>query len=96
MKTKLLITCEHASNQIPEKYQSFFNNKKRILASHRGWDIGAYAIYQSLINHLECEHMFGDWSRLLIELNRPLSHPQLFSEFTSKASQNEKKMCNKS
>lgn len=79
---KYLITCEHASNKIPTKFRKYFANAKLALASHRGWDIGAYQIYQQLIKKIPSVHFSGKYSRLLIELNRSLHSAQLFSNYT--------------
>lgn len=91
LKTKLIISCEHAVNTVPEKYYSFFKDNKSVLNSHRAYDIGARELYETLVQNLNpdfCKK--GDVSRLLIELNRSLHHPQLFSEFTKSLGKNEK------
>ena len=91
LKTKLIISCEHAVNTVPEKYYSFFKDNKSVLNSHRAYDIGARELYETLVQNLNpdfCKK--GEVSRLLIELNRSLHHPQLFSEFTKSLGKNEK------
>ena len=76
-----LVSCEHASHEIPFQYQSLFEKKENILLTHRGYDIGAKLVfdYVSKIATYACE---GKYSRLLIDLNRTLNHSHLFSEFT--------------
>lgn len=85
----LLLSCEHGGNEIPEKYRSLFQGKEGILNSHRGFDPGALELFsrlKSLANH----SFYSTTSRLLVELNRSMSHPRLFSEFTKSLSNSEK------
>ncbi|RAJ13468.1 N-formylglutamate amidohydrolase [Olleya aquimaris] len=85
---KLVLTCEHGGNDIPRLYKHLFTNQE-VLNSHRGFDIGALAIF----NHLKPIADFSKYSttsRLLIELNRSLHHNQLFSEFTTNLPQLDK------
>lgn len=86
---KLLITCEHGGNHIPEKYQSFFKNETALLQSHRGYDLGALDVFKH-IKSLADYACASETSRLLIELNRSLHHPHLFSSVTKVFSKDEK------
>ncbi|MFK7833861.1 MAG: N-formylglutamate amidohydrolase [Winogradskyella sp.] len=85
---KLILTCEHGGNKIPKKYEKYFKNKA-ILKTHRGYDLGALNLFQSL-ELLSDASYFSTTSRLLIELNRSLHHQHLFSEFTQSLSKSEK------
>ncbi|SDI14827.1 N-formylglutamate amidohydrolase [Winogradskyella thalassocola] len=85
---KLILTCEHAGNEIPETYAKHFNNKA-ILESHRGYDLGALDLFQYL-KPLSDASYFSTTSRLLVELNRSLFSKQLFSEFSNGLSKSEK------
>jgi predicted N-formylglutamate amidohydrolase len=90
MKSSLIITCEHAGNEVPEEYQSLFIDQQEILSSHRGWDPGAWLLARHLSKQLGAP-LFGCLtSRLLIEANRSLDSDQLFSEFTTSLSKSEK------
>lgn len=90
MNHQLIFTCEHAGNEVPEEYQAHFHGHAEILASHRGWDPGAWPLATYLAKRLNAP-LFGCFtSRLLIEANRSLEHEQLFSEFTSQLSSLEK------
>ena len=87
---KFLLTCEHGGNEIPEEYQKYFINAGDVLNSHRGYDPGALDMFfflQDLANY----SFYNTTSRLLIEPNRSLHHPALFSEFTKYLSSKEKK-----
>jgi predicted N-formylglutamate amidohydrolase len=77
----LLITCEHASNLIPKRYAPYFKGQHDLLASHRGWDPGALPLAKALAKELKVPLVTGEVSRLLVELNRTLNHPTLFSPF---------------
>ncbi|MEH0153886.1 N-formylglutamate amidohydrolase [Limibacter armeniacum] len=89
----LIITCEHGGNQIPHAYQTLFMEKREVLKSHKGYDLGALDLFQFLTEHID--HTFAlssTTSRLLIELNRSLHHTQLFSPFTLLLDQKEKQL----
>jgi predicted N-formylglutamate amidohydrolase len=78
---RIILTCEHYSAWIPERWRGAFAGKEEILQSHRGWDIGAPEIVKS-VRPLACATFLGKWSRLLIDLNRSELHVNCFSEFT--------------
>ncbi|AUC85535.1 N-formylglutamate amidohydrolase [Polaribacter sp. ALD11] len=86
---KLVLTCEHGGNTIPNIYRTYFKNHNAVLNTHRGLDLGALDVF----NHLQPLSSFSHYSeisRLLIELNRSLHHKNLFSEFSKLLSENEK------
>jgi predicted N-formylglutamate amidohydrolase len=78
---KIIITCEHATNQIPPEFSELFKESKARLQSHEGWDIGAKEIALAFAQNADYAY-FGIVSRLLIELNRSLHHPHLFSDLS--------------
>ncbi|WP_424493500.1 N-formylglutamate amidohydrolase [Salinimicrobium sp. GXAS 041] len=86
---KLILTCEHAGNEIPQEYEHLFHGQEEVLKTHRGFDPGAFDLYSALKNVADFCH-FQEVSRLLIEVNRSLHHPALFSEFSGKLSSEEK------
>jgi predicted N-formylglutamate amidohydrolase len=93
MKNQLLfITCEHGGNTIPDPYKPLFVDAEQILATHRGYDIGALAVATQLGEELADFHYYATTSRLLVELNRSLGHSHLWSEFTNDLSKKEKKL----
>ena len=86
---KLVLTCEHAGNKIPPEYEAYFSPYRELLNSHRGHDPGAFDLFRELVPLSD----FSEYqlqSRLLVELNRSLHHPQLFSEITRKLPSEEK------
>jgi len=79
MRTRLLISCEHASNAIPASYRELFRGQQQKLASHQGLDIGALAAARLIARQHAAGLHAAQWSRLLVDLNRSLGHPRLFS-----------------
>ena len=56
-----------------------------LLNSHCGYDPGALTMARTLAVALDAPLVASTNSRLLIDLNRPAGHPQLFSAITRKA-----------
>jgi len=83
MAYSLILTCEHAGNHVPDEYKSLFEHQEEALQSHRGWDPGAWSLAKFLSKELEAPLYSCLTTRLLIEANREMESPQLFSEFTS-------------
>lgn len=86
----LILTCEHGGNEIPPEYKDIFKEAGSVLETHWGFDPGAL----DLFNHLKEDAVFSSFSitsRLLVETNRSLESPELFSDFTKDLSSEEKK-----
>nr|WP_303649491.1 N-formylglutamate amidohydrolase [Asticcacaulis machinosus] len=66
--------CEHASNHIPQHYNSL-GLSEADLQRHIAWDIGAAEVTRRLSDMLGTPAFLGGYSRLLIDLNRPLESP---------------------
>ncbi len=81
--TVFVLTCEHGGNRIPAAYKALFSGAQDVLDSHRGWDPGALRVAESMARQLDVQLFFSKTSRLLVELNRSIGHPSLFSEFTA-------------
>jgi predicted N-formylglutamate amidohydrolase len=77
-----LITCEHGGNRIPPRYRPFFHGHEALLQTHRGFDAGALAMARDLAHALAAPLLVSTTSRLLIDLNRSIGHPRLYSEAT--------------
>lgn len=77
-----LITCEHGGNRIPAPYRPLFRGQRALLDSHRGYDPGALVMARALAASLDSQLVTSTISRLLIDLNRSIGHPQLFSPAT--------------
>ena len=79
---RFIITCEHGGNRIPPPYRSIFYGQEALLKSHRGYDPGALTMAKDLAAKLNALLIVSVTSRLLIDLNRSMGHPHLFSEVT--------------
>lgn len=77
-----LITCEHGGNRIPPRYRHLFAGHEALLQTHRGYDTGALALARELAAALGSPLSVSTTSRLLIDLNRSIGHPRLYSEAT--------------
>lgn len=80
-----LITCEHGGNVIPAPFGPLFAEHRALLNSHRGWDPGALAMAEALAAATRAPLVASTTSRLLVDLNRSIGHPQLFSPMTRAA-----------
>ncbi|MDX9703497.1 MAG: N-formylglutamate amidohydrolase [Candidatus Auribacterota bacterium] len=89
MKT-ILTTCEHGGNIVPNSYKNLFKDSKSLLNSHRGYDIGAIDLYESMVNEISDIHICYGITRLLIDPNRSLHNKSLFSEITGSLDKNNK------
>lgn len=81
-KPAVIITCEHGGNKVPKSLRVLFENAKSVLQSHRGWDIGILPISREITKILKADLHFSEISRLVVDLNRSLSHPSVFSQWT--------------
>lgn len=77
-----LITCEHGGNRIPARYRRLFQGQRALLDSHRGYDPGALLLARNLAKAFDAPLVSATVSRLLVDLNRSIGHPQLFSAAT--------------
>ena len=70
-RSPYVLICEHASNHIPAEYRKLGLEDKE-LVRHIAWDIGAADVTRALSKRLDASAFLGGYSRLLIDLNRPL------------------------
>jgi predicted N-formylglutamate amidohydrolase len=80
-----LITCEHGGNRIPSCYRHLFAGLEDLLQTHRGYDAGALVLARELAKALAAPLFVSTTSRLLVDLNRSIGHPRLYSEATRDA-----------
>jgi len=82
----LMITCEHASNALPDFVLRALRDSKipdDVLASHRAYDIGAYKVFSNLVKRLKPDfHCSSRFSRLVVDMNRSATNKTFFSEYT--------------
>lgn len=67
---------------MPLPYERLFHGAEAVLASHRGYDIGALGVALEMASRLAAPIVFSTVTRLLIDLNRSLSEPGVFGELT--------------
>jgi predicted N-formylglutamate amidohydrolase len=78
----LLLTCEHGGNRVPREYRAAFAGARAALACHRGWDPGALSLARTLSAATGATLIASDVTRLLVDLNRSLDNPGLFSRYS--------------
>ncbi len=81
-----IVTCEHGGNRIPAPYRRLFRGQGPLLDSHRGYDPGSLVMAKAFASTCQAPLVASTVSRLLIDLNRSIGHPQLFSAVTRGAS----------
>lgn len=75
----LLVSCEHASNAVPEHLDKL-GLTDADLAGHHAWDEGAKPVAAALAEAFDAPLFLGEWSRLVADLNRPDDLPQAVPE----------------
>ncbi len=88
----VLVTCEHAVNRIPRRYAGYFTAAGANLAGHEGLDLGALWAARRLARSLSAPMVAAEASRLLVDLNRSCGHPRLFSQYSARLSDEEKRV----
>jgi predicted N-formylglutamate amidohydrolase len=78
----VLLTCEHGGNRVPSQFARLFRGHRGLLDSHRGYDPGSLELARTCARRLQAPLHFATVTRLLVELNRSLRHPSLFSVAT--------------
>lgn len=89
-KLRFVISCEHGGNNVPQQYAALFQSAgaKAWLKSHRAYDPGARAATQQIAAYLsERELLYEEpvvatTTRLLVDINRSIDNPSVWSKFT--------------
>jgi predicted N-formylglutamate amidohydrolase len=81
-RDRLVVTCEHAGNIVPERYRLLFVGHEHLLPTHRGWDPGALVLAREMAERFHAPLYFEETTRLLVDLNRTVGNPELHSEAT--------------
>jgi len=76
-----VLLCEHASRFIPQSCKGL-GLDDRELSRHIAWDIGAADVAMALSESLDAPLVMAGYSRLLIDLNRPLGSPGSIPEIS--------------
>ncbi len=72
--TDIILLCEHAGRAIP-RVLGDLGVSDDVILSHRGWDIGAQAVARKLAKILQVPLVIQNYSRLVIDCNRPPDSP---------------------
>ena len=72
--SEIVLLCEHAGRAVPERLGDL-GVSEHVLASHRGWDIGAEVLARKLADILAAPLVIQAYSRLVIDCNRPPRSP---------------------
>lgn len=67
---------------MPPAYRSLFAGQAELLDTHRGWDPGALLLAREMAAAFDAPLFASKTTRLLIDLNRSIGNPELYSEFT--------------
>lgn len=76
---RLVISCEHGGHRVPAAYREAFAGAEALLRTHRGWDPGALVLARQMAATLAAPLFAATTTRLLVDLNRSIGHPQLLS-----------------
>ncbi|MEE8556938.1 MAG: N-formylglutamate amidohydrolase [Myxococcota bacterium] len=63
---QVVVSCEHASNRVPPEMDA----PPDLMALHIAWDVGALQVATRLARSLQAPLHKGEYSRLLVDLNR--------------------------
>lgn len=81
-RSTLLLSCEHGGARVPADLRAAFRGAAGALASHRGQDLGALELARRLARETGAPLVATSVSRLVVDANRSLGHPGLFSEWS--------------
>lgn len=71
----LVLVCDHASNHVPRNL-NHLGLSPQTLDTHIAWDPGAAAVAQALATLLNAPLVMSNYSRLVIDCNRPPASPE--------------------
>ncbi len=75
---QIVVSCEHAKNDVPKEYAQVITGHTSLLPTHRGYDIGVEFVARRLAKRLQAPFVSFPVSRLLIDPNRSVSSTSLF------------------
>ena len=76
---ELLLVCDHASNAVPKSLNRL-GLADDAFEGHIAYDIGAGGVARRMSEALDAQLVLAGYSRLNIDLNRPLGHPDSIIE----------------
>lgn len=87
---QLLLTCEHATNEVPPPYRRLFAGAAEVLQTHRGFDRYALDIAEEMAQSLQAPLMAATVCRLLVDCNRTPASRNLFSVYSRRLDRKER------
>ena len=78
----MLVSCEHGGNRVPAAYAPLFADAADVLATHRGFDLGALDVARAFGRRLGVEPFTATTTRLVVDLNRSPGNRNVFSAYT--------------
>lgn len=87
---RLLFTCEHAANAVPEEYRRLFTGQEEVLRTHRGYDRYALELAGQLARTFHAPLLAARVTRLLVDCNRSPASRNLFSSYSRPLARQEK------
>lgn len=89
LKTKIILTCEHAGYEIPAFLKDKITISKEKLLSHEGWDAGAFEVCEHLQKQYKAKVFSNHTTRLVIDYNRNLKNKAIKASTQKLISQTE-------
>src|SRR5689334_20108111 len=81
-RLRLIVSCEHGGNRVPAAYAPLFAGADDVLATHRGYDLGALEAARAFGRRLGVTPFAGTTTRLVVDLNRSPGNRNVFSAYT--------------
>lgn len=76
-KANCILTCEHAGNIVPAVLK-MLGLEDEDYGKHYAVDVGIRRVTEMLSDLLDAPAIFGNYSRLVVDLNRDILHPTAF------------------
>lgn len=76
-RAQCILTCEHAGTAVPAML-GLLGLEEDDYKKHYAVDIGIRRVTETLSDLLDAPAIFGNYSRLVVDLNRDLAHPTAF------------------
>lgn len=89
-RCSFVVTAEHASATLPAAYETLLGETIAGSDSHRIFDCGAKSIAEELARLLDCPLLLGEYTRLLVDLNRSIGNSSQFSPIVFDLCESEK------
>jgi predicted N-formylglutamate amidohydrolase len=90
MRRRLVVSCEHGGNRVPKEYAALFAGAADVLATHRGYDLGALDVARAFGRRLGVAPFTATTTRLVVDLNRSPRNRNVFSAYTRSLSADER------